>query len=169
MLRLAGRIADGVITLPGLQPGAIRAALEAMQTGASESGRELGDLEVVLSTPLAVSEDAAVARSLVRSHVARAALRPLPAGFEDTDVRHAIERLRIQYDYRRHLDPAATHADLVPEQLIEMFAVAGTPDQCAEQLRRIAGSGVDQVAVIPYVHAQESRPDLLGAVARLVA
>ncbi len=169
MMRLAGRIADGVITLPGVQQDVIHGALEATRAGAAESGRKLSDLEVVLSTPLAISGDGETARRLVRSHVARAALRPLPSGFDDSEVRETIERLRAQYDYRQHLDIGAAHAKLVPERLIEMFAVAGTPDECAEQLQRIASLGIDQLAVIPYVGERESRSDLLATVARLVA
>jgi 5,10-methylenetetrahydromethanopterin reductase len=169
MLQLAGRIADGVIMLPGVEPAAIRAAIAVVAAGAAESGRTLADLEIVLSTPTAISADGATARSLVRTHAARAAMRPLPSGLDDAEIRAYVERIKAQYDYRRHLDSKAAHAELVPDRLVDMFALAGTPRECARQLQRIAESGVDQLAVIPYVAESESRAQLLKSVVELAA
>ena len=47
-------------------------------------------------------------------------------------------------------------AELVPDELIDVCSIAGTPDECLERFRRLAARGFDHVAVWPF--APEGRP-----------
>ncbi len=144
ILRMSGRIADGVIVLVGTAPRFIEAALETIEAGARESGRTLQDLHIVLWTPTAISDNRIEARDLVRAHVSRVAIRPLPAKVEPA-LEKAIGRIRDSYNYYEHMDTEASHADLVPDELVDLFALAGTPDECAQRLKEIESLGIDQV------------------------
>lgn len=166
ILELAGRVADGVIALVGTSPDFVEAALRRIETGAAASGRTLADLHVVLWTPTAIDADATAARDLTRAHVARVCIRPLPAEIDPT-LQQAIDRIRENYDYYRHMDTTAGHADLVPDELVDLFALAGSPEECAERLAKLDGMGVDQVAIVPFVRPGESRAPTIRTFAEI--
>lgn len=161
ILELAGRLADGVIVLVGTAENFIGSAIDRIRSGAEKAGRSLSDVRIVLWTPTAIQKDGRRARDLVRAHVARVAIRPLPAEIPE-DQMAAIERIRNSYDYYHHMDTEADHADLVPDELVDLFALAGTGDECLERLRRIA-SLVDQVAIVPFVPPGGDRADTMVA------
>ncbi len=52
--------------------------MQTIEAGAAESGRSLDDIHIVLWTPTAIDDDRTKARDLVRAHVSRVAIRPLP-------------------------------------------------------------------------------------------
>lgn len=167
ILRLAGRIADGVIVLVGMSPVFVRAALETIAAGAQEAGRRLGDVHVVLWAPTAIQPKGEQARDLVRAHVSRVLIRPLPAPI-DPRLQAVVDRIRENYDYYHHMDVQADHADLVPDELVDLFALAGTPEECADRLRRVAGL-VDQVSIVPFVRPGDSRADTMRDFAEIAA
>ncbi|OKH81542.1 LLM class flavin-dependent oxidoreductase [Mycolicibacterium sp.] len=167
ILRMSGRIADGVIVLVGTAPHFIEAALATIEAGAAESGRTLDDIHIVLWTPTAIDEDRTKARDLVRAHVSRVAIRPLPAKVEPS-LEQAIDRIRESYDYYQHMNTEASHADLVPDELVDLFALAGTPDECAQRLKEIEALGVDQVSIVPFVRPGESRAPTIRTFAEIV-
>jgi 5,10-methylenetetrahydromethanopterin reductase len=156
ILRLTGRVADGAIVLVGSEPRFIQAALDTIEAGAKEAGRTLADCHIVLWMPTAIDDDRTKARDLVRAHVSRVVIRPLPAEI-DPGLQSAVDRIRRAYDYYHHMDTQAHHADLVPDELVDLFALAGTPDECRARLEQIAQLGVDQVAIVPFVRPGESR------------
>lgn len=167
ILQMSGRIADGVIVLVGTAPHFIEAALKTIAVGAAESGRTLADLHIVLWTPTAIDEDRTKARDLVRAHVSRVAIRPLPAKVAP-ELEAAIDRIRDSYNYYEHMNTEASHADLVPDELVDLFALAGTPAECGQRLKEIESLGVDQVSIVPFVRPGESRTPTIRTFAELV-
>lgn len=167
ILRLAGRIADGVIVLVGTATEFVIAALTTIEEGARESGRSLADLHIVLWTPTAIAEDPVRARDLARAHVARVCIRPLPAEV-DPSLRAAIDRIRDSYDYYHHMDTEAGHADIVPDALVDLFALAGSPDQCRDRLAELAKLNIDQVSIVPFVQPGQSRATTIRTFAQIV-
>jgi 5,10-methylenetetrahydromethanopterin reductase len=167
ILQLSGRIADGVIVLVGTAPHFIEAALETIEAGAKQSGRNLKDLHIVLWTPTAIGDDRTEARDLVRAHVSRVAIRPLPAKVEPA-LEKAIDRIRDSYNYYEHMDTEASHADLVPDELVDLFALAGTRDECAQRLKEIESLGIDQVSIVPFVRPGQSREGTIRTFAEIV-
>jgi 5,10-methylenetetrahydromethanopterin reductase len=149
ILKLTGRIADGCVMLVGTDPNFIRGGLERIAAGAEEAGRDPGDLKIILWTPTAIDEDGTRARDLVRAHVSRVVIRPLPFEVPEEDM-EAVERIRESYDYYHHMDTEASHADLVPDSLVDRFALAGTPEECRARVAEIADLGIDQLAIIPF-------------------
>lgn len=166
ILQMSGRIADGVIVLVGTAPHFIEAALERIEAGARESGRTLADLRIVLWTPTAIHDDRTEARDLVRAHVSRVVIRPLPAPV-DPELQGAVDRIRQSYDYYHHMDTEASHADLVPDELVDLFALAGTPEECEKRLSEIRGLGVDQVSIVPFVRPGQSKESTIRTFAEI--
>ena len=141
-LEMAGEIADGVI-LSGMTSAAYaRFAAEHVRRGAERAGRSLDDVEIAAYLLISVSPDERAAREAVKPFLATllaimaaqpesplVAVPGVPAG----------DLLRIA-DAMAKGQPAAA---LVPESMIDTFAVAGSPERCRAQLREIVAAGVD--------------------------
>jgi 5,10-methylenetetrahydromethanopterin reductase len=148
MLELSGRIADGIIVLVGVADEYIAHARERIAAGAKAAGRKLEEINLVLWVPCAVS-DTASAKDAVKAHVARVVAHPLPYVL-DPNEQKVLEEIRKTYDYYHHMDQQANHADVIPDWLVDKFAIAGTVAECRAQIERIKKSGIQQIAIIPY-------------------
>ena len=60
-------------------------------------------------------------------------------------LRRVSERLHDVYDTRQHGHADAEHANLVDEQFIDWFAIAGPPDYVIERLRPLLGLGLNHL------------------------
>jgi 5,10-methylenetetrahydromethanopterin reductase len=149
MLEAAGRLGDGAIMYTGTDPAILRAGLECVARGAARQQRRLADLEVLLWTPTAVDADRALARDHVRGRVASAMRHPLPVALGPED-QAAVRRLRDAYDSYQHATAASRHRELVPDRFVDMLALAGTPEEVREQVRRVmAVPGIARIIVLP--------------------
>lgn len=155
--RLAGRIADGAILLQGVAPELLSRAITWLDDGAAEAGRRRDDLDVACWIPFGLAGDAAAAREQVRVRVAGALMQTDPAWFEGSE-REAVLQVQRQYQDFAHASASAGHATRLPDALMDRYAVAGTPAEVVEKLRRVVGYPViDQVILTPQ--ASEG-PDL---------
>jgi 5,10-methylenetetrahydromethanopterin reductase len=149
MLAAAGRLGDGVIMYTGTDPAILRAGLDCVGRGAARQSRRPGDLEVLLWTPTAVDRDRARARDHVRGRVASALRHPLPLALPPEDEA-AVRRVREAYDAYQHATAASRHRELVPDRLVDRFALAGTPEEVREQVRRVATvPEITRIIVLP--------------------
>jgi len=101
-------------------------------------------------TTVAIADDRDDARASVRASVARRALnsfgRLARAGRLNEADASALKQLQQAHD-RGHLwEPE--HADLVTERWIDLFAIAGTPDEVRARLERAIESGAQDISMI---------------------
>ena len=164
MLELSGRIADGIIVLVGVADENIAHAKEKIAAGAKAAGRKVEDLNLVLWVPCAVS-DTAPAKDAVKAHVARVVAHPLPYVLDPTEQK-VLEEIRKTYDYYHHMDQQANHAEVIPDWLVDKFAIAGTVAECRAQIERIKKSGIQQIAIIPYSPPGGSREETIRGFAK---
>lgn len=167
MLELSGRIADGIIVLVGVADEYIAHAKEKVAAGAKAAGRKLEDIQLVLWVPCAVS-DSAPAKDAVKAHVARVVAHPLPYVL-DPNEQKVLEEIRKTYDYYHHMDQQANHAEVIPDWLVDKFAIAGTVAECREQIERIQKTGIQQIAIIPYSPPGGSREETIRGFARAMS
>ena len=164
MLELSGRIADGIIVLVGVADEYIAHAKERIAAGAKAAGRKVEDINLVLWVPCAVS-DTAPAKDAVKAHVARVVAHPLPCVLDPTEQK-VLEEIRKTYDYYHHMDQQANHAEVIPDWLVDKFAIAGSVAECRAQIERIKKSGIQQIAIIPYSPPGGSREETLRGFAK---
>jgi 5,10-methylenetetrahydromethanopterin reductase len=167
MLRLAGRIGDGaILTGCGRVNAMARGMQEAVRAGRAEADDPTRPFRTSLSIAAAVHADRRLAYEAVRPQVAVALLTPhWPlSGAAET----ARERLRAAYDYYQHMSRQARYAELIPDDLVPSFALAGTADDCVAQLRELRTLGFDEVTLIPYATEDGTRADMITALAREV-
>jgi 5,10-methylenetetrahydromethanopterin reductase len=148
-LRMAGRVADGVIACVGVDRRLVGAALGHVRAGAEEAGRDPASIRTVLWTAIAIDDDGAAARDRVRAFTASVVIPPLVGRLDDSE-RRTIATIRERYDYREHMRTEAEHRLLVPDDLVRHFAVGGTPAECRAQLAEVLAYPVDEVALVPF-------------------
>ena len=152
VMRLAGELADRVLI--GARYWSVAQAGEYrgwLAEGAARAGRSLDGLEISPRLTVCISGDGDLARRSVKRYVAHylSILRPpdlnLPAGLLD-GIHEALAQARGWYfDHDRH-DPPELF-DLIDDDLVERFAVAGRPAECVAQMRRIAELGFNSFSL----------------------
>ncbi len=166
-LRAAGRTADGVYLKLGVDPDVLRYALTNLQAGRAETGRSLDGFRVQAMVPVAVADDPAVARDEVRgfaASIARAAARAIPASelpeeiatlIADLEVVASQARARQSYVEWLH---SPEYAALIPDAIVDRFAIAGTGEQVVERIAALGAAGITEV--IPPITMADVRPTM---------
>ena len=149
MLETAGRLGDGAIVYATVSPAVLRAALEHVAAGARAAGRAPGELDIGVWAPMSLGRDRERARDHARGRVASACRHPLPVRLSDADEA-AMRRVRDSYDAYQHATAASAHRTLVPDRLVDLMALAGTPDDVRAQVGGLAGvAGLTRVIAFP--------------------
>jgi 5,10-methylenetetrahydromethanopterin reductase len=134
---LVSEVKVGGTANPAVVPG-IAAEI---RTSAAAAGRSADDVGVVVGAVSVVDRDGEAARALARRKVAL--YLPIIAGLDAT--------LAIEPDRLARIAAAAAAYDfegaarLVPDELLRRLAFAGTPDEVAEQARRLFDAGARRV------------------------
>ena len=137
---LAGERADEIKIGGSANPAMIGATRERLRAGAEPVGRSADDIAVVLGAVTVIDRDRDVARRAARREVAMyldviAELDPtvqLPPDLIPT-IR---ERLRDKRD---------DAGEIIPDDVLDLFAFAGDPDDIAAQAQRLIDAGIDRV------------------------
>ncbi len=131
-----------------------------MRVGLAERETERTGFEVVPWTAISIDDDGTKARDSVRAFTASVVVPPLSSELDPGDEA-TIRRIREGYDYRKHMESEAEHRRLVPDRLVERFAVAGTPAECRRQIGSLFELPVDEVALVPFPAPGADRGELL--------
>ena len=151
MLALAGEIADGAIVSSGISPEIFAWVRAQIEVGLKRSGRSWSAFTLLAFVGCAVSDDRPGTRRDIRSWVARCLSMPLPDevfGIPKADRLRALD----SYQYTEHYRVGASHegvVDSIPDEWIDRFGIAGTPEECAERLSSLAALGADAVFILP--------------------
>jgi 5,10-methylenetetrahydromethanopterin reductase len=147
---MAGEVADGVLFLAGSDPRCVRYALDRIAAGAARSGRKLSDLLLGCNIYGALEDDRAVAY---------AACRSIAAWFPQTSPQYAeligvpperIAAIRAAYA-GGHFDEARRALELVTDDMVEAFALAGNTAVWLQRLEALQALGVTLFVIYPMV------------------
>jgi 5,10-methylenetetrahydromethanopterin reductase len=168
MLRLAGQIADGaIVTSSGRADARLRAMLDCVQAGRAAAASPQGrPFRTYLSIPAAVDADRRKAIAAARPQVAVSLL--MPHWTLSGVAQQAQQQLRASYDYYQHMSRQPRYAEVIPDEIVPEFALAGTPDECVQQLRGLVTQGFHEITLCPYAIDGGTRADMIGALAREV-
>ena len=158
MTRLAARRTDGLLLEVGRYVPDLKAQIEMFRKAAANAGRDPDMLETgaLVSTCAVDSDDGmdvlrrVVAFSTHRLTEDEAAHRGFEAdAFQEIKqvyARHAQEQGRVMYGSEPAAYEAAAH---VTRAMLEAFAIAGTPQDCARQLEKYTAAGVTLPILLP--------------------
>lgn len=166
-LRTCGRVADGLI-MQLADPFIIEWSLRYVREGAEEAGRRFEDIRIMSAAPTFITDDLPAAReqvrwfpALVSNHVVdlvnRYSTEELPRELTDYIAS------REGYDYREHARRGASHAEFVPDDIVDRFCVIGTVEQVKEKLAHLASLGVHQFNIYSMVEGPDRIIDLYGS------
>ncbi|HZY60287.1 MAG TPA: LLM class flavin-dependent oxidoreductase [Candidatus Binataceae bacterium] len=142
-MRLAGELADvAIVGARYMTPEMAQSYRDWIAEGAARAGRAPHDVEVAPRLTLCCSRDGAAARQSVKLHAAYylTLLKPPEVAIEPermARIEAAVRRASGWYFAPDVSYPPELH-DLVGDDIVERFAIAGTPDECLEQMRRFA-------------------------------
>jgi 5,10-methylenetetrahydromethanopterin reductase len=168
MTRLVGRIADGAILLQGISDALLARANRWLGEGAAEAGRTASDLDVACWVPLGLDDDPERARDQVRVRVSGAIMNTKADWFEGEE-REAVLRVQTSYKDFQHAGAKADHGRILPDTIVDRYAIAGTPPGVTAALKRLmARPDIDNVILTPQASADD-RTDLTALLRRLDA
>jgi probable F420-dependent oxidoreductase len=161
-LALTGEVGDGfILQLADLAVAAW--SIKAVRDAAEAAGRDPASVKICVAAPAYIGDDIAHQREqcrwfggMVGNHVADIVARygadggPVPQALTDYIAG------RQGYDYNEHGRVGNTHADFVPDEIVDRFCILGTVDQHIEKLRELKALGVDQFAVYLQHDAKEA-------------
>jgi 5,10-methylenetetrahydromethanopterin reductase len=171
-LALAGEIADGVIVSNGFTREVVADTVQTVHDAARRVGRQPPEIWWMVTFQLAPSAEEGVTDlrwllAAAADHVFRFTLvgKRVPP-----DKAEAVRELMVRYLHSEHSVAAGSdhNAALVDDLglrtwLAHRFAVTGTPEECVDRIREIAGYGATNLLFTQLV------PDQLDLLARLGA
>ena len=154
MLRLSGRIGDGVVLSAGLSATYAAHSLATAREGAERAGRDPASLKCASYLYFAVSRDGKSHFEPLRGKLAfllRNRFLAENARFTGIEIdQNAI----IDAVARRDMETATR---LVPDEAVEAFAVGGTPHQCRERLAAYVDAGIEEPVLCILGGPEEQR------------
>lgn len=137
---LAGEFADEIKLGGCANPAMIAVTRDRLRVGADRAGRSVDDIGVVVGAVTVIDRDRDIARGLARREVAMyldviAELDPT-VQLPDDLLPTIRERLREGRD---------DAGEVIPDDVLDLFAFAGDPDDIAAQAQRLIDAGVDRI------------------------
>ena len=150
-LKLAGEVGDGFI----LQLADVDIAewmIRTVRQAAADAGRDPDSISFCVAAPMYIGTDLEHMRNqcrwfggMVGNHVADIVSKY----GSDSSVPQALTDYiagRQGYDYNEHGRAGNTHADFVPDEIVDRFCILGTADEHMEKLEKLKALGVTQFA-----------------------
>ena len=151
-LALTGEVADGFI-LQLADPDVAAWTIKSVREAAAAAGRDPDSIRICVAAPAYVGDDLPYMRDQVRwfggmvgNHVADIVARY----GTDAGVPKALTDYiagRQGYDYNEHGRAGNTHAEFVPDGIVDRFCILGPVANHVARLNELAALGVDQFAV----------------------
>jgi alkanesulfonate monooxygenase SsuD/methylene tetrahydromethanopterin reductase-like flavin-dependent oxidoreductase (luciferase family) len=168
-LRAAGAVADGAFVNHGLQREHVARAREMIAEGAAETGRPSDEVDVWWIACLDCSERRETALDKlgnILGFVAAYVLGPAPVERgTPAELVPAVRELRAAYTTRRaDMDPGLVKRLGLFDYLRRRLAVAGTPEDCVEQVGAALAAGATRLMFTVSLAADPVRTvELFGA------
>ena len=165
-LKLTGEVGDGFI-LQLADPDITAWSIAAVRKAAADAGRDPDSITMCVAAPAYITDgsDAAYAHALdqcrwfggmVGNHVADIVDR---YGGEGAAVPTALTDYiagREGYDYNQHGRAGNTHAEFVPDSIVERFCLIGPPSAHVARLKELAELGVGHFALYLQHDSQDA-------------
>ncbi len=169
MATLAGEVADGLLVHAFSTPRYLReVTLPALRTGLARAGRPAVDVPVVVPVfvvTAATEESFAATRRAICQQISFYASTPAYAPVLET---HGLAALHWELFELSLAGDWGRMADLIDDDVLEVFAVVGEPATIATRLKARLGDHVGRVVLSPPTASDAPWPAILAELRRLV-
>ena len=148
VISIGARYAEQVSFSLGAEPARVAWAIEQVRQSLAK-GAKMPSLGLYLN--VCVHDDIHRAAEMVRAGVGIFALFTAMPGATRDEVQSADQSIYDKlgdYDKPRHGHPDAVHAQRLPLEFIERFAVIGPPERCIQRLRALIELGIRRIIII---------------------
>lgn len=153
VLALTGEVGDGFI-LQLADPSIAEWTIKAVKDAAAAAGRDPESIYICVAAPAYVTTNVEHARDQLRwfggmvgNHVADIVERYGENGGAVPSALTEYIKNRKGYDYNEHGQAGNTHADFVPDDIVDRFCIIGPPEEHIRRLEELKALGVDQFAL----------------------
>lgn len=149
-LRLAGRVADGVILGTGFDLRVLEWARDQISQGAREVGRNPSEIDIMPAGMICVDNDGNRARKLVRARLANRAHHNFRFTMETVPPEEVagVKKFMEAFDITKPMEERVD-SNLVSDYLVERFTIAGTPEECITKIKRLEQAGIQRLLLTP--------------------
>lgn len=150
-LKLTGEVGDGFI----LQMADLDVAewmIKSVRDAAEAAGRDPLSVKICVAAPMYIGDDVGHMRDqcrwfggMVGNHVADI-VKKYGEGSAVPKALTDYIKGREGYDYNQHGQAGNTHADFVPDEIVDRFCLIGTAEEHIKKLKTLKEMGVDQFA-----------------------
>ena len=185
-IEVAGEVADGVLLQVGIHPASVEVARRHLEIGAKRAGRNPDDLEIILCATTIILDDQQEAREAARPLCVQRLMEEShapylhAAGIETGDLeipRAALDELYPDIPHAEDWEKAKELCAFLPDdilaQLCDAIGLIGTPDYCAQQLRKAEANGIKHLYLMtgetyqfPHRELQAFRDTIFPALGR---
>ncbi len=150
VLQTAGEVADAVMVATYAEPVGIQHALSMIERGARKAGRSMGDIALISRVEACISHD---------RQAAYAAVKPMVGVFLWTSYpdREFVHRVGLEVPpeleaiiAKRDYNLMAPNAHLIPDEFVDKFCWAGTPEEVAHKVAEVARMGIENITFLPH-------------------
>jgi 5,10-methylenetetrahydromethanopterin reductase len=141
MMELTGEVADGVVLNYLVSPQYNAQAMDALATGAARAGRSVDDLDRPQLIVCSLDEDRGRALDAARMMITQY-LGQQPHIMKASGVPEALlDEIGQVLTWPATHEQVEAASKLVPDEIVQMLAAAGTPDECRAQVQRYVDEG----------------------------
>jgi 5,10-methylenetetrahydromethanopterin reductase len=169
VIATAAVLADEVALAVGSDVGRISWAMGIAREARAKAGLPVEGLKFAIYVPMAVHENRATARELIRgaigSYARFAVLKGDVVGPVTDNQRTVLESLHDEYDMNSHFTAGSAQSKVVNDDLIDLFGIAGPGGYCVDRLQPLIELGITKVFVIASAYGidpEDYRKSMLG-------
>ncbi|MBS1678238.1 MAG: LLM class flavin-dependent oxidoreductase [Actinobacteria bacterium] len=148
LLELSGEISDGAHLAPGWTRKTCDWAAALVRKGAEKAGKDFASLDFAMGPVFVCAEDGDLAREVARIHSTfylPFQARPYFEAINDTEYDYSrVEEIKAAW----LAGDMAKAVSLTPPELAALYYVAGTPQECAEQLKENITDDVNHLVLM---------------------
>jgi 5,10-methylenetetrahydromethanopterin reductase len=152
-LRMAGRLADGVIMQGCVAEPLLRFFRQTVAEGARRGGRQLSSLDLVARLNVCIDDDRRAAQEAMKPAIARSLVAQAPDFFTCVQagltVPAALRAKVLALPYTHDAAVLRALAADIPDEFVRAFTLTGSPAEVAAEVTRLARGGITQIIVYP--------------------
>ena len=177
MLRLAGRIADGVVLGNGLLPEVVEHSLEIVEAGADEAGRNLADIDLWWIALPGLAPTVDEARENMKAGMTGVGYHCFLHNLDEKQVpdhlRSAVERYVAEHDFISYGEAQGRNVQLMDQlgltdYFMERLGIVGTSEDWIKKINALRAMGVNNIWLSRFPGDQEHELQCIDTFSREV-